>query len=86
MLIRLRAVAGKKRRTEGEEKKARLCEPYTVALSVESNQRGIGGRGMISNQILQNTIDGLKNITRIDMCIADTVSSTRLKHLIQNIR
>ena len=27
---------------------------------------------MISNQILQNTIDGLKNITRIDLCIIDT--------------
>ena len=27
---------------------------------------------MISNQILQNTIEGLKNITRIDLCIIDT--------------
>ncbi len=27
---------------------------------------------MISNQILQNTIDGLKNITRIDLAIIDT--------------
>ena len=27
---------------------------------------------MISNQILQNTIDGLKSITRIDLCIMDT--------------
>lgn len=27
---------------------------------------------MISNQILQNTIDGLKGITRIDLCITDT--------------
>ena len=27
---------------------------------------------MISNQIFQNTIDGLKNITRIDLCIIDT--------------
>ena len=26
---------------------------------------------MISNQILQNTIDGLKGITRIDLCIID---------------
>ncbi|MCR4745060.1 MAG: helix-turn-helix domain-containing protein [Lachnospiraceae bacterium] len=31
---------------------------------------------MISNQILQNTIDGMKNITRIDMCIADTEGKT----------
>ena len=27
---------------------------------------------MISNQILQNTIDGLKGITRVDLCIIDT--------------
>ena len=27
---------------------------------------------MISNQVLQTTIDGLKNITRIDICIMDT--------------
>ena len=27
---------------------------------------------MISNQILQNTIEGLKGITRIDFCIMDT--------------
>ena len=26
---------------------------------------------MISNQILQNTIDGLKNITRTDLCVLD---------------
>lgn len=24
---------------------------------------------MISNQVLQTTIDGLKNITRIDICV-----------------
>ena len=27
---------------------------------------------MISNQILQTTIEGLKGITRIDLCICDT--------------
>ena len=27
---------------------------------------------MVSNQILQNTIDGLKSITRIDLCLIDT--------------
>ncbi len=27
---------------------------------------------MISTQILQNTLDGLKNITRVDMCITDS--------------
>ena len=26
---------------------------------------------MISNQILQNTIDGLKGITRINLCVLD---------------
>jgi len=35
---------------------------------------------MISNQILQNTIDGLKNISRVDLCVMDVegkaVSST----------
>ena len=31
---------------------------------------------MISNQILQSTIDGLKGITRIDMCVADTDGKT----------
>ena len=27
---------------------------------------------MISNQILQNTIDGMKSITRVDLCVMDT--------------
>lgn len=31
---------------------------------------------MISNQILQNTIEGLKSITRIDLCIMDTEGKT----------
>ncbi len=31
---------------------------------------------MISNQILQTTIDGLKSITRIDLCICDTEGKT----------
>ncbi len=30
------------------------------------------GETMISNQVLQNTIDGLKGITRIDLCVIDT--------------
>ena len=30
-----------------------------------------GAEYMISNQILQNTIDGLKGITRIDLCVID---------------
>ena len=31
---------------------------------------------MISNQILQNTIEGLKGITRIDICVMDTEGKT----------
>jgi carbohydrate diacid regulator len=31
-----------------------------------------GSEKMISNQILQSTIDGLKGITRIDICVMDT--------------
>ena len=27
---------------------------------------------MISNQILQNTIEGLKEITKMDLCVLDT--------------
>jgi len=27
---------------------------------------------MISNQVLQNTLDGLRSITRTDLCITDT--------------
>lgn len=38
----------------------------------EGNTEKGGFYIMISNQILQNTIDGLKNITRIDLCIIDT--------------
>ena len=40
------------------------------------NAHGLGVRveekSMISNQILQNTIDGLKGISRIDFCVLDT--------------
>jgi carbohydrate diacid regulator len=37
----------------------------------KDEQKGVG-KTMISNQILQNTIEGLKGITRIDLCIIDT--------------
>lgn len=30
------------------------------------------GHGMISNQILSNTIEGIKNISKVDFCVADT--------------
>ena len=35
---------------------------------------------MISNQILQNTIDGLKEITRIDLCVMDTDGKLLQQH------
>lgn len=47
---------------------------YTAArfAGCVSNETKIeGAELMISNQILQNTIDGLKGITRIDLCIID---------------
>ena len=31
-----------------------------------------GGKRMISNQILQNTIEGLKGISKVDFCVLDT--------------
>jgi len=31
---------------------------------------------MISNQILQNTVDGLKNIARVDLCVMDSEGNT----------
>lgn len=37
---------------------------------------------MISNQILQNTIDGLKGITRIDLCIIDVEERFWLLHFL----
>ena len=48
---------------------------------------------MISNQILQNTIDGLKAIGRIEFCVVDaegktftelSKNSTRLKSFFKN--
>jgi len=38
------------------------------------NDRGV--RLMISNQILQNTMEGLKAITRVDLCVMDTDGKT----------
>ena len=40
--------------------------------SVHEIARGVEEKRMISNQILQNTIDGLKGISRIDFCVLDT--------------
>ena len=36
---------------------------------------------MISNQILQDTIDGLKGITRTDLCVLDTEEKCLHQHL-----
>ncbi len=35
---------------------------------------------MISNQILQNTIDGLKAITRTDLCVIDVEEKFWSRH------
>ena len=35
-----------------------------------------GGEKMISNQILSNTIEGIKNISKVDFCVADTEGKT----------
>ena len=42
------------------------------------------GRKMISNQVLQNTIDGLKNITKLDFAISD-VEGKSLVSTLQNL-
>ena len=45
---------------------------YYLQFAVTSNtSHRVEEKRMISNQILQNTIDGLKGITRIDLCIID---------------
>lgn len=49
-----------------EESKSRIWR-----YAQKDKQKG-AGRIMISNQILQNTIEGLKGITRIDLCVIDT--------------
>ncbi len=45
-------------------------------IQVNANYNERRGCRMISNQILQNTIEGLKSITRIDLCIMDTEGKT----------
>ena len=52
---------------QGGDKPA-VCQRYAQNYISEKERR----KFMISNQILQNTIDGLKGITRIDLCIIDT--------------
>ena len=53
---------------------------YTAArfaVCVSNETKIEGAELMISNQILQNTIDGLKGITRIDLCIIDVEGKVR---------
>ena len=38
--------------------------------------QGNGENVMISNQVLQNTIDGLKGITRMELCVCDVDGKT----------
>lgn len=47
-----------------------------LIVKVHMPQRVQGVKQMISNQILQNTIEGLKDITRIDLCVIDTDGKT----------
>ena len=53
----------------------RYCENiyYQVLTFVENNYflRSESGGSMISNQVLQSTIEGLKNIARIELCVLD---------------
>ena len=41
-------------------------------LGLGTKNLGIGEKNMISNQILQSTMEGLKTITRVDLCVMDT--------------
>ena len=43
---------------------------YAWSKKVQTRRRK--GQGMISNQILQNVIEGIKTISRVDICIMDT--------------
>lgn len=41
---------------------------------------------MISNQILQTNIEGLKGITRVDLCICDTEGKVAGIHIYWQLR
>ena len=45
---------------------------FVSAWSKKVQTRRRKGQGMISNQILQNVIEGIKTISRVDICIMDT--------------
>ena len=63
-----------------------FCEFALILRKVISN----GGIQMISNQILQSTIEGLASITDIDMCVMDTegkclaTTSDKIKNVSKN--
>lgn len=48
-----------------------LCIKIRSGIYAKRKYGGQGDKTMISNQILQNTIDGLKNITKTDLCVID---------------
>ena len=58
---------------------AHACYYLQFAVTSNTSYR-VEEKRMISNQILQNTIEGLKGISRVDFCVLDTeaVSYTHL--------
>src|SRR5699024_9456042 len=53
--------------------KSLFC-PGVIVFKAElsGTREGKGGLFVISNQILQTTLDGLKAISRVDLCVLDT--------------
>ena len=49
-----------------------LKEKKYCLICIADKQQTEGAGDMISNQILQNTIEGLKTIARVDFCVMDT--------------
>lgn len=49
---------------------------FCIKIKVDICTKRRGGTQMISNQILQSTIEGLKAITRIDLCVLDAEGKT----------
>ena len=50
---------------------AHACYYLQFAVTSNTSYR-VEEKRMISNQILQNTIEGLKGISRVDFCVLDT--------------
>lgn len=51
---------------------SRFFENYAYIQVVKRSNLYVRSDKMISNQILQDTIEGIKNITRTDLCVMDT--------------